>query len=189
MGFSSQAISVKSSINLSDINIDTDLDMGSKSIIGYTPTSDFPKFSIYQTEKGNLAYKKLSVEILNLPDIIQNSNLTPNIYQKLETYNTVLNDTLYPSLNPDRSYLIKLNSLMRVPTVSSTQYFKIKKVTEDSFSDEVIFNVASTSTYYDNTLYFEVFANDTIELWVKPTTTFYTDNFTLTIVGEIIKHY
>lgn len=33
MGFSSQAISVKSSINLSDINIDTDLNMGSNTII------------------------------------------------------------------------------------------------------------------------------------------------------------
>ena len=40
MGISSQAISVKSSVNLSDINIDTDLDMGSNSIIGYPNLND-----------------------------------------------------------------------------------------------------------------------------------------------------
>ena len=35
MGISSQAISVKSSVNLSDINIDCDLNMGTNKIIGY----------------------------------------------------------------------------------------------------------------------------------------------------------
>ena len=40
MPISSFPISVKSSVNLSDINIDTDLDMGSNSIIGYIPTTN-----------------------------------------------------------------------------------------------------------------------------------------------------
>jgi hypothetical protein len=40
MPISSIPISVRSSVNLSDINIDTDLDMGSNSIIGYIPTTN-----------------------------------------------------------------------------------------------------------------------------------------------------
>jgi len=39
MPISSFPISVKSSVNLSDINIDTDLDMGANSIIGYSTTT------------------------------------------------------------------------------------------------------------------------------------------------------
>ena len=40
MPIQSTPVTTQSSINLSDINIDTDLDMGSNSIIGYTPTSN-----------------------------------------------------------------------------------------------------------------------------------------------------
>lgn len=39
MPISSFPISVNASVNLSDINIDTDLDMGVNSIVGYTPTT------------------------------------------------------------------------------------------------------------------------------------------------------
>ena len=49
MPISSFPISVRSSVNLSDINIDTDLDMGSNSIIGYTPSSSLSSLFKYFT--------------------------------------------------------------------------------------------------------------------------------------------
>lgn len=57
MPISSFPISVNASVNLSDINIDTDLNMGANSIIGYAPTTLIKDYKLV-----NLSQHPLSLE-------------------------------------------------------------------------------------------------------------------------------
>ena len=66
MPISSFPISVRSSVNLSDINIDTDLDMGANSIIGYAKNEDIPQIRDLSATIDSL-YKLSNHNTLNLP--------------------------------------------------------------------------------------------------------------------------
>ncbi len=95
MGISSQAISVKSSINLSDINIDTDLNMGANSVIGYAKTIDIPKIRDLSSTVDSL-YKINNHNNLNLPSQVVAGGTgigtyTTNIYNNIVSTTDTLN--------------------------------------------------------------------------------------------------
>lgn len=95
MGFSSQAISVKSSINLSDINIDSDLDMGSNKIIGYSKDNAFYiKWGVTP-----LDYHKFETPI----KLVDNTTLVTN---NTTSYATKISFTMNSSLNENITNVI-----------------------------------------------------------------------------------
>ena len=89
MGISSQAISVKSSINLSDINIDSDLDLGTNNLLlnGVNINSIFSMATYkYQYGKSVFNRTKLETPTLLFTDTTTYSNGSGGVYKLVNTY-------------------------------------------------------------------------------------------------------
>lgn len=78
MPISSFPISVRSSINLSDINIDTDLDMGANSIVGYALSSSIPQVKFIDITTSKLLQPDGNDYIEKLNDSTEYINTTKN---------------------------------------------------------------------------------------------------------------
>lgn len=101
MPISSFPISVRSSVNLSDINIDCDLDMGSNSIIGYTPSSSLSSLFKYFT------YDISIIPITPFQLWNKAAEYSQNDVNWVTKWSEILNSTLNENLVPGFKYVLK----------------------------------------------------------------------------------
>lgn len=125
MGISSQAISVKSSINLSDINIDTDLDMGANSIIGYTPTTTIltymPNAMANSTINSNL-FRVINptTPTFTLTDLTEYTTTTTT-----PTIKSTFSKSSIPEIENDTYYLVSFTADLKDVSGSGSVYANI----------------------------------------------------------------
>lgn len=171
MGFSSQAISVKSSINLSDINIDTDLDLLTNNLLlnGVNINSIFSIPTIkYQYGKSAFNRTILETPTLLFTDTTTYSNATTGSYQLVKTYSDMQTLTTITDKLVKVSYqLTHKNST--TPTYSRTYIGKLGNTSDlvcnNATSGWVTFG--NNNTYLYNQLYLPT---DTVKIGLQQNT-------------------
>ena len=108
MPIQSTPVTTQSSINLSDINIDTDLDMGANSIVGYVSGNSSNLYNYFTY--GYSYYKITPIELWNEATeyTINNSSTAKNCFSK--TLNSTLNENLVSGYNYIVRHDFKLKS-------------------------------------------------------------------------------
>jgi len=179
MPIQSTPVTTQSTINLSDINIDTDLDMGANSIVGYTPLSSLNSYFKYFT------YDKSIISITPFTLWSKATEYSQNDVNWVTKWSETLNSTLNENLVAGFKYVLKDSFEIKTngPSGSAAGFGGY------SFDNAKTFAYAHQSTDYATVTmtHTPIAYNTTVNFQVKgnhPAYYGYVRNHTTTVIGK-----